>query len=202
MYKIEVFVTFFNFLINVKIGIKLLTDGYPSWPEVTRNINCNYHEVNRCIEFLELEWACTNKIVGFWLLLKSRLRKENGVKEKTSMNVHWNIFKKRHLQGFTKKNLLGFLKFANFHYVKCSFCCFLALFIFLLLFVSFTPPHGVHTSIEAIAFIQMYIFFIKKPIFTGVYILFSDVSHIFISIKQKTQEKKQKLYYYESVWSV
>ena len=51
------------------------TDGYPSYPEVARNLHAVHHVVNHSLGFKSEDGTHKNNIEGFWAILKDKMRK-------------------------------------------------------------------------------------------------------------------------------
>ncbi|KAG0436814.1 hypothetical protein DMUE_4038 [Dictyocoela muelleri] len=64
---------------KIYVASVLHTDGYPSYPEVARNLGVRHKVVNHTLGIVNAEGIHTNNIRGFWSDLKSTMRKENGV---------------------------------------------------------------------------------------------------------------------------
>lgn len=73
--------TIYNVLRSIiRPGSVLHTDGYASYPEVARRLNCLHRVVNHSQGFISEDGIHTNNIEGFWSHLKGQMRAENGVK--------------------------------------------------------------------------------------------------------------------------
>ncbi|KAG0438963.1 hypothetical protein DMUE_2765 [Dictyocoela muelleri] len=58
----------------------LYTDGHLSYPAVAENLCLEHRLVNHSEGFKSVYGIHTNNIEGFWVCLKSNIRKEHGVK--------------------------------------------------------------------------------------------------------------------------
>lgn len=79
-------------------GSTLHSDGHPSYPAVSRNLEVVHRVVNHSLGFVSPDGTHTNNIEGFWSHFKATMRKENGVK-RTNIDL-WIAaysFKRRYL---------------------------------------------------------------------------------------------------------
>ena len=56
------------------------TDGYPSYPEVARNLHVVHHVLNHSLGFKSEDGTHKNNIEGFCAILKDKMRKEHDVR--------------------------------------------------------------------------------------------------------------------------
>ncbi|KAG0430327.1 hypothetical protein DMUE_5676 [Dictyocoela muelleri] len=87
---------------KIRVGTKVCTDGCPSYPKMCENLALKHKVVNHSVGFFAPDGTHTNNIEGFWSHLKSKMRKENGVKRDNldSWLVEYT-FKRRYITNFS-----------------------------------------------------------------------------------------------------
>ena len=71
------------FIINDGV---LYIDGHPSYPIVPRNLNLRYNIVNHSTGVRAIEVIHTKNIEGYWVHIKTTMRKEYCFHKKTLMS--------------------------------------------------------------------------------------------------------------------
>lgn len=64
---------------NVAEGTFIKTDGYPSYPEAVRRVNCRHSIINHNVGFVNENGEHTNTIESVWASLKIEIRNRRGV---------------------------------------------------------------------------------------------------------------------------
>lgn len=88
-----------------RVNTILVSDGYPSYPRVARNLSLRHEVVNHSEGFINEDGTHTNGAEGLWSVMKGEMRRQNGVKREDI--DEWLImftFRRRFLRGYNPRN--------------------------------------------------------------------------------------------------